>query len=128
MTVNETDGAIYEISKSGYYCVALVPVENASGQLGKFGAWVEWRFPYGELPAVDYPKLVVSDPVWQMENIYVYKHSHCRSFSQCLTIIQFYGVFSLIYLIIGLYWAIQTFRYWGDILPVQVCEYTLIPD
>lgn len=66
LSSNDTDGAIYEISKSGYYCVALVPVENSSGTLGKFGAWVEWRFPYGELPAVDYPKLVVSFRVFEV--------------------------------------------------------------
>ncbi|CAM0141076.1 unnamed protein product [Umbelopsis sp. WA50703] len=89
LTPNETDGTIYEISNTGYYCVAIVPVENSSGALGKFDAWVEWKFPYGELPAVDYPKLM------------------------------FYGLFSLIYLVIGIYWGIQTFRYWHDILPVQ---------
>ncbi|KAH8547741.1 lung seven transmembrane receptor-domain-containing protein [Umbelopsis sp. PMI_123] len=89
LKANESDGVIYAISKTGYYCLAIVPVEDASGTLGHFGAWVEWRFPYGELPAVDYPKLI------------------------------FYGVCSIIYLIIGLYWAIQTFRYWNDILPVQ---------
>ncbi|KAJ2957540.1 hypothetical protein NQZ79_g6784 [Umbelopsis isabellina] len=89
LTPNETDGTIYEVSKTGYYCVAIVPVENSSGALGKFDAWVEWKFPYGELPAIDYPKLM------------------------------FYGLFSLIYLVIGIYWGIQTFRYWHDILPVQ---------
>ncbi|CAO3697283.1 unnamed protein product [Umbelopsis ramanniana] len=89
LKANDSDGAIYSISKTGYYCLAIVPVEDASGAYGHFGAWVEWRFPYGELPAVDYPKLI------------------------------FYGVFSIIYLIIGLFWAVQTFRYWGDILPVQ---------
>jgi hypothetical protein len=60
LTPNETDGTIYEISNTGYYCVAIVPVENSSGALSKFDAWVEWKFPYGELPAVDYPKLMVS--------------------------------------------------------------------
>jgi hypothetical protein len=37
-----------------------------------------------------------------------------------MALFQFYGLFSLIYLVIGIYWGIQTFRYWHDILPVQV--------
>lgn len=55
MTGNATEMALYKVEKTGYYCVALVPAGNGS----VFEAWVEWRFPYGELPAGDYPKLLV---------------------------------------------------------------------
>ncbi|KAF7731569.1 hypothetical protein EC973_009333 [Apophysomyces ossiformis] len=82
---NKSQVALYKVEKTGYYCVAVIPATNNTA----FEAWVEWKFPYGELPAVDYPKLV------------------------------FYGVFSLIYLAVGLFWGIQSFRYWHDILPVQ---------
>ena len=55
LTGNRTEMALYKVERTGYYCVAMVPAGNAS----TFEAWVEWRFPYGELPAVDYPKLLV---------------------------------------------------------------------
>lgn len=55
MTGNKTEMAVYKVEKTGYYCVALVP----AGDNSVFEAWVEWRFPYGELPAGDYPKLLV---------------------------------------------------------------------
>ncbi|SAL95378.1 hypothetical protein [Absidia glauca] len=80
---------LYPVEKTGYYCVALIPGTSASSNGSYFEAWVEWKFPYGELPAVDYPKLVL------------------------------YGVFALVYLAVGLFWAVQSFRYWHDILPVQ---------
>lgn len=51
--------ALYPVEKTGYYCVALIPSTSASSNTSYFEAWVEWKFPYGELPAVDYPKLVV---------------------------------------------------------------------
>lgn len=47
--------ALYKVEETGYYCVALFPTGNGT----YFEAWVEWKFPYGELPAVDYPKLLV---------------------------------------------------------------------
>lgn len=48
----------YEVNKSGYYCAAAVPVpSNLSDQF--FTVTVEWRNPYGNLPAADYPKLPV---------------------------------------------------------------------
>ncbi|KAI8331835.1 lung seven transmembrane receptor-domain-containing protein [Chlamydoabsidia padenii] len=88
ITLNHTleKAALYKVEKTGYYCVALIP---GSTNGSYFEAWVEWKFPYGELPAVDYPKLVL------------------------------YGVFALVYLAVGLFWAAQSFRYWHDILPVQ---------
>jgi hypothetical protein len=55
LTGNQTEMALYKVEKTGYYCVALVPAGNGT----TFEAFVEWRFPYGELPAVDYPKLLV---------------------------------------------------------------------
>jgi len=58
MTGNQTEMALYKVDFTGYYCVALVPAGNDNGTW--FEAWVEWKFPYGELPAVDYPKLLVS--------------------------------------------------------------------
>lgn len=57
MTGNQTEMALYKVENTGYYCVALVPAGNDNGTW--FEAWVEWKFPYGELPAVDYPKLLV---------------------------------------------------------------------
>lgn len=56
MTGNATEMALYKVDKTGYYCVALVPVGNNS----TFEAWVNWSHSYGELPAGDYPKLLVS--------------------------------------------------------------------
>jgi len=58
MTGNQTEMALYKVDYTGYYCVALVPAGNDNSTW--FEAWVEWKFPYGELPAVDYPKLLVS--------------------------------------------------------------------
>lgn len=55
MTGNQTEMALYKVEQTGYYCVALIHAGNDSS----FEAWVEWKFPYGELPAVDYPKLLV---------------------------------------------------------------------
>ncbi|KAI8883935.1 hypothetical protein K501DRAFT_183491, partial [Backusella circina FSU 941] len=77
--------ALYKVEETGYYCVALFPTGNDT----YFEAWVEWRFPYGELPAVDYPKLLL------------------------------YGVFAAMYLTVGLFWGVQSYRSWNDILPVQ---------
>ncbi|KAI8969242.1 lung seven transmembrane receptor-domain-containing protein [Mycotypha africana] len=87
LTGNQTEMALYKIEYTGYYCVALVPTE--SNNATQFEAWVEWSFAYGELPAVDYPKLIL------------------------------YGVFTGIYLAVGVFWAVQSYRNWSDILPVQ---------
>ncbi|KAI8391629.1 lung seven transmembrane receptor-domain-containing protein [Radiomyces spectabilis] len=86
---NQTEVALYKIEKTGYYCVAVVASVNPSGNATYFESWIEWKFPYGELPASEYPKLV------------------------------FYAVFALVYLAVGIFWAIQCFRHWHDILPVQ---------
>ncbi|KAI9261320.1 lung seven transmembrane receptor-domain-containing protein [Helicostylum pulchrum] len=85
MTGNATEMAMYKVEKTGYYCVALIPTGNGS----TFEAWVEWRYPYGELPAGDYPKLLL------------------------------YGAFACVYTAVGIFWAIQSYRNWDDILPVQ---------
>ncbi|EPB85932.1 hypothetical protein HMPREF1544_07264 [Mucor circinelloides 1006PhL] len=87
MTGNQTEMALYKVDYTGYYCVALVPAGNDNSTW--FEAWVEWKFPYGELPAVDYPKLLL------------------------------YGTFACIYLAVGIFWFIQSYRNWDDILPVQ---------
>ncbi|KAI8067188.1 lung seven transmembrane receptor-domain-containing protein [Gongronella butleri] len=83
-----TKAALYKVEDTGYYCVAIIPTSGGSNGT-YFEAWVEWRFPYGELPAVDYPKLVL------------------------------YGVLALVYVGVGLYWGVQCYRYWDDVLPVQ---------
>jgi hypothetical protein len=49
----------YNIKETGFYCVAIIESININGQSSKFDSFVEWHFPYGELPAEDYPKLVV---------------------------------------------------------------------
>lgn len=54
VTGNKTEMALYKVEQTDYYCVAVIPQANAT-----FEAWVEWRHPYGELPAADYPKLLV---------------------------------------------------------------------
>ncbi|CAO3676360.1 unnamed protein product [Rhizopus stolonifer] len=87
---NQTEAALYKVDRTGYYCVALTDSTLSSNQTSSFfEAWVEWKFPYGELPATDYPKLLL------------------------------YGVFAIVYLAVGLFWLVQSFRYWSDILPVQ---------
>jgi hypothetical protein len=59
MTGNQAEMALYKVDYTGYYCVALVPAAGKEDNGTYFEAWVEWRFPYGELPAADYPKLLV---------------------------------------------------------------------
>ncbi|KAG0743501.1 hypothetical protein G6F57_005062 [Rhizopus arrhizus] len=86
---NETEAALYKVDATGYYCVALTSTASTNQTDSFFEAWVEWKFPYGELPATDYPKLLL------------------------------YGVFAFVYLAVGLFWFVQSFRYWSDILPVQ---------
>ncbi|OZJ03450.1 hypothetical protein BZG36_02730 [Bifiguratus adelaidae] len=54
-----------------------------------YEAAVEWKNPYGELPGAEYPKLI------------------------------FYGLMVVIYLGFGIFWAVQSFRFWSDILSVQ---------
>ncbi|KAI9252648.1 lung seven transmembrane receptor-domain-containing protein [Sporodiniella umbellata] len=91
MKGNDTDASLYKVERTGYYCVALNGVSESDETVssGRFEAWVEWKAPYGELPSADYPKLLL------------------------------YGAFAIVYLAVGLFWFVQTFRYWSDILPVQ---------
>lgn len=109
MKGNATEMAVYKVEKTGYYCVALIP----TGKDSKFEAWVEWRYPYGELPAGDYPKLLVS-----INFIFVHPRSHVFFFNS-----QLYGAFACVYTAVGIFWAIQSYRNWDDILPVQVKFY-----
>ncbi|KAI9474869.1 lung seven transmembrane receptor-domain-containing protein [Zychaea mexicana] len=81
--------ALYKVEETGYYCVAILPSNPGNGTAAYFDSWIEMKMPYGNLPASDYPKLL------------------------------FYGIFALIYLCVGLFWAVQSYRYWQDILPVQ---------
>ncbi|KAI8138076.1 lung seven transmembrane receptor-domain-containing protein [Fennellomyces sp. T-0311] len=81
------EAALYKVEKTGFYCVIMAPSSNEDDTY--FDAWVEWKHPYGRLPAMDYPKLL------------------------------YYGIFSLIYLLVGVAWGIQSYRYWDDVLPVQ---------
>ncbi|RKP27481.1 lung seven transmembrane receptor-domain-containing protein [Syncephalis pseudoplumigaleata] len=57
--------------------------------LTEFEATVEWHSSFGEAPASEYPKLI------------------------------FYGIFSLIYLLMFAAWAAKSYFNWSDILPVQ---------
>ncbi|KAI9320583.1 lung seven transmembrane receptor-domain-containing protein [Dichotomocladium elegans] len=81
--------ALYKVEYTGYYCVAIIPANLENNTSYYFDAFIEWRLPYGNLPATDYPKLL------------------------------FYGAFSLVYLTVGIFWGFQSYRYWNDILPVQ---------
>lgn len=66
---NQTEAALYKVDKTGYYCVALAAVNQTSSFVE---AWVEWKFPYGELPATDYPKLLVN----QKTHLYFQESNH----------------------------------------------------
>ncbi|KAJ1922682.1 hypothetical protein IWQ60_006372 [Tieghemiomyces parasiticus] len=59
------------------------------GNGGQFRGEVQWINPYGSLPAIDYPKIL------------------------------FYGLLTLTYLLVTLWWAVGTIRYWREILPMQ---------
>lgn len=99
--------ALYKVEKTGYYCVAMVPAGNGS----TFEAFVEWKHPYGELPATDYPKLLVRNK------------SNCSNYifyTYLFIFYQLYGALACVYLAVGIFWAIQSYRNWDDILPVQV--------
>ncbi|CAG8513671.1 14174_t:CDS:2 [Acaulospora morrowiae] len=75
----------YPVNKTGYYCVAALSLLKG----GDFLVVIDWRNPYGELPAADYPKL------------------------------PFYGLLSLTYLAIGIVWMTLSIVHWRDILQVQ---------
>ncbi|RUP02224.1 lung seven transmembrane receptor-domain-containing protein [Jimgerdemannia flammicorona] len=90
-------GESYLVNHTGYYCTAILTTILEGGPMfSTFSAVVEWQNPYGELPAVEYPKLL------------------------------FYGIFSLVYLTIAVLWMIQSIRYWRDILAVQVTGFDVL--
>ncbi|CAG8724819.1 4007_t:CDS:10, partial [Dentiscutata erythropus] len=76
----------YTINRTGYYCVAALPSPISDM---KFLVTVDWKNPYGELPAMDYPKL------------------------------PFYGVLTLVYLLIGIIWTVLSIIHRHDLLPLQ---------
>ncbi|CAG8557665.1 25716_t:CDS:2, partial [Racocetra persica] len=78
----------YQVNKTGFYCVAALSSPDLN-KTSYFMIKVDWRNPYGELPASDYPKL------------------------------PFYGLLSLVYLVIGVIWMALSIIHWRDILPVQ---------
>ncbi|CAG8590964.1 630_t:CDS:10, partial [Acaulospora colombiana] len=87
-TSNKDQSISYDVNKTGYYCVAALSVPvNIFDET--FLVTVDWRNPYGELPAADYPKL------------------------------PFYGLLSLTYLVIGVWWMSLSILHWRDILQVQ---------
>ncbi|CAG8775940.1 4589_t:CDS:2, partial [Racocetra persica] len=86
---NSTKGGqsfTYTINRTGYYCVAALPSPISDQQ---FIVTVGWKNPYGELPALDYPKL------------------------------PFYGVLTLVYLLIGIIWTVLSVIHRHDLLTVQ---------
>ena len=52
--------ALYKVEDTGYYCVAILPANLENDTTAYFDSWIEWREPYGNLPASDYPKLLVT--------------------------------------------------------------------
>ncbi|RIA89884.1 lung seven transmembrane receptor-domain-containing protein [Glomus cerebriforme] len=78
----------YPINKTGFYCVVVGAIADVADDV-QYIVTVDWRNPYGELPAQEYPKL------------------------------PFYGLLSLIYLAIGIVWMALSIIHWRDILPVQ---------
>ncbi|CAG8724693.1 422_t:CDS:10, partial [Dentiscutata erythropus] len=85
-STGEDQSFIYHVNKTGFYCVAAFSFED---RVGDFMIRIDWRNPYGELPASDYPKL------------------------------PFYGLLSLVYLVIGVIWMTLSIIHWRDILPIQ---------
>ncbi len=74
----------FDVKHTGYYCVSTL-----SEDTDQYRAVVEWRNPYGELPAAEYFKL------------------------------PFYGALSVVYVVIGALWTFQYAQHRSDILPVQ---------
>ncbi|KAJ1976441.1 hypothetical protein H4R34_003977 [Dimargaris verticillata] len=72
----------YTVNETGIYCVDVM----ASTPFHAESLWIN---PYGNLPAMDFPKLL------------------------------FYGMLALVYLVVGLTWLVGTVRFWREILPVQ---------
>ncbi|KCV68001.1 hypothetical protein H696_05467 [Fonticula alba] len=72
------------VTKRSLYCITVVP------QTGNAEGTIYSVFPYGKVPALDYPLL------------------------------PFYGFLGLFYLAIGFVWAVLCALYWKDILRVQL--------
>ena len=53
------ESALYKVDNTGYYCVSILPANRDNESISTFDAWIEWKNPYGSLPAGDYPKLLV---------------------------------------------------------------------
>lgn len=55
---------VYSVPRTGYYCVGATAVffdnSDIDNNSETFFLSIDWRNPYGELPAADYPKLPVS--------------------------------------------------------------------
>ncbi|TPX39806.1 hypothetical protein SeMB42_g03850 [Synchytrium endobioticum] len=75
----------YQVNTTGFYCVAAMSMQNIP-----FIATVEWENPYGQLPAIEYPKL------------------------------PFYGFLSIIFMIIGVTWMVLSFKHSNELLPIQL--------
>lgn len=56
---SDSEIALYKVNETGYYCVAIMSTDLKNDPNEYFGSWIEWRMPYGNLPAADYPKLLV---------------------------------------------------------------------
>jgi hypothetical protein len=58
LTSKDTYKFEYPINKTGFYCVAASPVSEIADT--QYLITIDWRNPYGELPASEYPKLPAS--------------------------------------------------------------------
>ncbi|CAK7218868.1 Membrane protein ptm1 [Sporothrix curviconia] len=74
----------YAIKKTGYYCVVTAPFKATD-----YGAVIEFRNAYGELPATQIPKL------------------------------PFYGGVTILYAVVAVFWGFLYYQHRSDILAVQ---------
>ncbi|ERS96988.1 uncharacterized protein SPSK_02343 [Sporothrix schenckii 1099-18] len=74
----------YSIKKTGYYCVVTAPFQATD-----YGAVIEFRNAYGELPATQIPKL------------------------------PFYGGITILYAVVAVFWGFLYYQHRADILAVQ---------
>ncbi|KAL7748567.1 hypothetical protein RI367_005978 [Sorochytrium milnesiophthora] len=80
----------YTVSTTGIYCIIGLPLLDPSTNVEpRADADIEYHNAYGNLPAVDYPKL------------------------------PFYEATLFFYLAILVVWVYRSWRYWGDILAIQ---------
>lgn len=96
------ESALYKVDNTGYYCVSILPANRDNESISTFDATIEWRNPYGNLPAGDYPKLLVrssasrrtrKDINWRMAPLYVC--SFMASFPWFILLSVYFGVFNL---------------------------------